>query len=84
MFIIADDFSGCTDAQVQLLPFGLSAVSVLPGKGFAPFLGKHDCLILDNEARAGTPETAYNNTRQMVESVPLDGETFFKKIDSTF
>jgi uncharacterized protein YgbK (DUF1537 family) len=84
MFIIADDFSGCTDAQVQLLPFGLSAVSVLPRKGFAPFLGKHDCLILDNEARAGTPETAYNNTRQMVESIPLAGETIFKKIDSTF
>jgi uncharacterized protein YgbK (DUF1537 family) len=84
MFIIADDFSGCTDAQVQLLPFGLSAVSVLPGKNLTPFLGKHECLILDNEARAGTPEAAYRNTREMVGSIPLGEETIFKKIDSTF
>lgn len=84
MFIIADDFSGCTDAQVQLLPFGLSAVSVLPGKDLTPFLGKHDCLILDNEARAGTSQTAYRNTLEMLESIPLGKETIFKKIDSTF
>jgi uncharacterized protein YgbK (DUF1537 family) len=83
--VIADDFSGCTDAELQLFPFALRTVSLLPWADLPSFRGGYHVQVVDNEARSAEPDAAYRVTRALVERLRRTGaERLFKKVDSTF
>ena len=83
--IIADDFSGCTDAEIQLFPFSFRTVSLLPHAPVGPFLEESDVTIIDSEARLADAEDAYRTTFALAQQLCQAGvPQTFKKVDSTF
>jgi uncharacterized protein YgbK (DUF1537 family) len=85
MAVIADDFSGCTDAELQLFRFSVRTVSLLPHAALERFLEDHDVVVVDNEARVSDAATAYAVTRALAGRLAHEGiRRLFKKVDSTF
>jgi len=83
--VIADDFSGCADAELQLFPFGLRTASLLPEAAVQDFTREYEVLVLDNEARSASADEAYRATRSLAERLKQEGvQQLFKKVDSTF
>ena len=82
--VIADDFTGCTDAEIQLFSYPVNTVSLLPQAPFERFLKDYDVLMIDNEARFAHKNEAYLSTRNLAIRLVNSGvRRIYKKVDST-
>ncbi|MBI2191784.1 MAG: four-carbon acid sugar kinase family protein [Planctomycetes bacterium] len=83
--VLADDFTGCTDAEIQLLRFPVRTLSLLPHARLESYLEAADVVLLDTEARAASSPDAYQATRAAASRLVASGVyRIFKKVDSTF
>ncbi|MEM2904949.1 MAG: four-carbon acid sugar kinase family protein [Candidatus Bathyarchaeia archaeon] len=82
--IIADDFTGASDAAVQFAAYGLKTVVSLSLNDAAGFVQSYDVVSYTTDTREVDAADAYRQVKAAAETLLSFGfEWFYKKVDST-